>query len=594
MGVRKLYEAVSPYPHDAVKELDYAQTMDVMYVAHQGYAPRKLVRYDHTDWRWATITFGPTIAAPGAPGVAASSPNMTGYVGKTYSYKITAIKDSAPVQESRASAAASTTNDLDLSGNFNTITVPAPTGDISRHVIYKEQGGAYGYIGATDGTSFKDMNLQPILSDTPPVGDNPFDSANNYPGTVTLHQQRAVWGATRNVINGTWMSRSADLENMDRSRPARADDSLAFAIVADKVNAITHYVSMDELIAFTTDSTYAIQGGERGVITTSEINPKRMSGRGARKIKPLLIDTIAFFVPSRGNALRGLGFSFEIDGYKSDDVSIFAPHLFEEFFLTKIVYQEEPFSCIWGLRYDGVLLCFTWEAEQEVWGWSKIETDGVVEDIEVIPEQGYDRLYALIRRTFKGIEHLFHERLSLPHLEIEEAIHLDCALTQRFDPAVNVVTNLWHLEGQTVSVVYDGFVEHDIEVENGQLILPNATTAELITVGLRYSGRLETLPTGLMTGGGGSNHVNTQQIGDIVVRCIDTRGIQIGASGAPLEAVEPKDGTAVNELMNVEAIDYKVTPPGDWKETSSVIIEQHEPLPAHVVAIFHSLQGSNT
>jgi hypothetical protein len=202
MGARLIYSAVSPYPHDQVKGLDHAQTADVMYTAHIDYAVRKLTRYGHTDWRWSTVTFGPTIATPAAPGVAASSPNMTGYVAKNYSYKITAVKDSSPVQESRASPATTVVNDLDLSGNFNTITVPAPAGDVTRHIIYKEQGGAYGYIGGTDGTTFKDQNLQPILSDTPPVGENPFSGDGNYPGAVTFHQQRLFFGGTRKVLNG--------------------------------------------------------------------------------------------------------------------------------------------------------------------------------------------------------------------------------------------------------------------------------------------------------------------------------------------------------------------------------------------------------
>jgi hypothetical protein len=273
-------------------------------------------------------------------------------------------------------------------------------------------------------------------------------------------------------------------------------------------------------------------------------------------------------------------------------VAIFAPHLFKEFTLTKIVYQEEPFSCVWGLRSDGVLLCFTWEAEQQVWGWSRIETAGTVEDIEVIPEQGYDRLYALIRRTIGSTERLFHERLSLPHIDIEEANHIDCSITQLFDPPRNVIPGLWHLEGHTVSVSYDGYIAHDLTVSDGEITLPNGIEATMVSVGLRYSGTLETLPAAL-TSGGQSNHVNTQQIKDVVVRCIDTRGIQIGASGAPLEQVEPKDGEAVNELMDVEAVDYHVTPAGDWKPTSSIIIKQEEPLPAHIVAIFAGMLGAN-
>ena len=592
MGVRRIYKVTSPYPDTAVREVDFAQTADVMYTVHLDYAVRKVVRFGHTDWRWSTVIFGPVIDPPTGISVAATTPNTTGYVAQTYKYVVTSIKDSNPVQESRASAVIQVDNDLTLNGNYNTITVPAPAGDVSRHVIYKEQGGAYGYIGATEGTSFKDQQLQPILSETPPVGENPFAAAGDYPGTIGFHQQRLLFGGTRNVINGVWATRSADPENMDRSRPARADDSFSFALLAQKVNGVTGLQSMDELICLTTDSIFAIQGNQSGVITPGDINPKRSSGRGSRKVKPLTIDTVTFFVPSRANALRTLGFTFEIEGYKSDNVSIFSPHLFTKYSITKLVYQEEPFSCIYALRSDGKLLAFTWEAEQQVWGWSVLETDGTFEDIAVIPENGVDRLYALIRRTINGVERLFHERMALPHASIANACHLDCAYTQIYDPPQDRITGAWHLEGATVSMIYDGYVVHDMPVENGEVLIPNGATASTITVGLRYSGTVETLPAAL-TGGGGSDHVNRQQIGDIVVRMVDSRGMQIGASGAPLEQPEPKDGEAVNELMDVEAIDYHVTVPGDWKDTSSIIVKQEEPLPAHVVAIFNKLLGAD-
>lgn len=587
MGFSRIYQAPTPYPEDQIGGLDYAQSADVMYLAHLGYDPYKAERFGHTDWLFALVTFGPTVATPAAPGVVPTLPNATGYYAQTYRYKITSISDGSPVQESRASPATAVANDLSLNGNFNTITVPAPAGGVARHVVYREQGGIYGYIGSTDGTTIEDHNLQPLLSITPPVGNDPFAGADNKPGTVGFHQQRLMFGGTNNVINGVWGSRSADPENMDIARPARADDAIAFALVADKVNAVTALVSLDDLLVPTTDSIFAIGGNQQGIITPSELNPKRTSGRGARRVKPLLIDSVVFFVTSRANAIRGLGFSFDIQGYKSDNVTIFAPHLFKRSGVKKLVYQEEPFSCIYVLLNDGTLLAFTWEAEQQVWGWAKLETAGLFEDIETIPEAGFDRLYARIRRTINGVERVFHERMSLPHIDIEKACHLDCALTQIYDPPSSRITGAYHLIGETVSMIYDGYTAEGLEIDpcDGGVDVPNGVEASTITVGLPYSGRLETLPAAL-TAQLQSNHVNRQQVADVIVRTVDTRGIEIGASGAPLEPMEPKDGEEVAELVDVSAIDYRATPAGDWKDTSSIIIEQNQPLPAHIVGIF--------
>lgn len=594
MGVRRIYAASAPYPAADVSAVDYAQTADVMYMAHIGYDPVKLIRLSHTDWRWSTVVFGPTVATPAAPTVTPSEPNTTGAVPQNYSYVITAIQDTTPVQESRASPAVTVSNDLSLNGNYNTITVPAPSGTIARHVVYKLQGGIYGYIGSTDGTSVIDNNIQPTLSLSPPKGYNPFDGDGNKPGVVTFHQQRLMFGGTTNVINGIWGSRSADPENMDKSSPSRADDALSFALLADKVNAVTGLTSMDELLCLSTDAVFAIQGDQRAIITPSDINPKRSSGRGARKIKPLTLDNVTFFVTSRGNAIRTLGYSFDTQGYKTDNVTIFAPHLFKLYSIVKIVYQEEPFSCIYVLRSDGTLLAFTWEAEQEVWGWATINTPGVFEDIEVIPESGYDRLYARIRRSINGVERVFHERMSLPHTDITKACHLDCAYTRTYDTPQSRITGAFHLVGQKVSMIFDGYAVHNLDVNacDGGVDVPNGGTATTITVGLRYSGRLETLPAALAAQGT-TNHVNRQQIGDIVVRAIDTRGIEIGTPDTPLEQVEPKDGDEAEDLLNVAAVDYRVDVPGNWVDSSTIVVEQNEPFPAHIVAIFARLLVAN-
>lgn len=587
MGIQRIYRRTTPYPHDKLSGLDHVQTSDVLYAAHPDYVPQKLTRFAHTDWRWSSLTFGPTLAAPTGISTGASAPNTTGYHGQLYQYLVTRISEEYPVQESRASVAVGASNDLTLAGNYNTISLP-PLAGASRHVIYKKMGGSFGYIGNTAEDTFRDENLLPVLSEAPPEGYNPFSAAGKYPGALTLHQQRLALAATTEVINGAWLSRSGDLENMDRARPLRSDDSLQFALVAEQANAIKYILSLDlDLLAFTSDGVWAISGGESGVLTPSAIVPKRQTGRGASDMKPILVDNVVFYATSRGRSLRALNWSFEIEGYKSDNVSIFAPHLFKRYGLKRAAFQSEPMGIIWVLREDGALLAFTWEQEQQVWGWSPIETEGTVEDIAVITEAGFDRLYLIVTRTIAGVERRFLERMALPHQDdITEACHLDCSISQEFEEPQNVIGGLWHLEGETVSAVFDGFVAHGLTVAGGQIILPNAATGTLVHVGLRYEGEVETLPDAL-TSSEGTAHVNRQQIKDVVVRTIDTIGISVGISGSDnFEQLAPEDGDFVDD--GSDAIDHLVPVDGDWKNTSTVIIKQTEPLPAHIVALFPS------
>ena len=594
MGVHRLYKGWSPYHDESLAGVDYAQTADVIYTVHLDYPEYKLTRSSHIDWAYEEVTYGPTIDPPSGTSIAATTPNTTGYVATTYRYVVTAVKDSTPAQESRASAVVSVNNDLTLSGNFNTLTLPSKPAGVDRYIVYKEQGGAYGYVGGTEGTTFRDGNpaIQPVLSDTPPIGDNPFTGTGNYPSAITFHQQRKFLGRTKNVPNGIWGTQSADLENMDKSRPAKADDAMSFALVSNQVNAVNQLASLDELMVLSEDAIWSVTGSDSNVITQT-VDPKKQSNRGASRLKPLEIDNVLFFRPTKGSSVRTLGFTFEIEGYRTNNISLFSPHLFEQQAIMRWAFQEEPYACVWAVTSLGALLCFTWEQEQQVWGWTPCEVDGYVHDVAVITEGGFDRVYIRVTRTIAGVERTFYERMALPHFgDITTACHLDCSITQVYDPPRNIVDQLWHLEGEAVSAHYDGYAVHDLVVENGQLALPNGYEATIVTVGLRYSGEIETLP-GQLNSNQGTFHTNRQQIDSVVVRTIDTKGIKVGANGTELEQVQERDGSEVAELPNIDARDYPVTPPGNWTDSATIRIVQDEPFPAHVVGIFYDMKVSS-
>jgi hypothetical protein len=587
MGAARMYKAVSPYPDTALEKVDYAQTADVVYTVHFDYPVQRATRADHTSWYFQTVTFGPTIDPPATPTGVANNPNTTGYIATDYKYKITAVGGTHE-QESRPSGILTLTNDLTLAGNTNVLTLPAMPAGVERYIVYKEMAGGYGYIGGTDGLQFIDGNpqIQPVLSDTPPIAGDPFPGEGMYPSTVTFHDQRLMLGGTRDLPNAVWGSHPADFENMDTSRPGKPDDALSFALVAEKVNSVNQLVSMDDLMTFTSNGVFAVNGGsENTPLTPSAIVPKRQNSRGGSRLNPITLDDIIFYTPAKGTSVRTIGFQFEIDGYQSNNISIFSPHFFKGFTIVDWAYVEEPYSAIFAVRNDGALLCFTWEAEQQVWGWTLLDTDGLFKAVAVITEGGYDRLYALIERTINGVTRKFHERLALPHVDdMALAVHLDCSVTQVYDPPRNVVSGLWHLEGAVVSAYYDGYVAHGLTVANGQITLPNDYEATVITAGLRFAGEIETLPLVLNTRDG-SLHTNQQNIAQIILRAVDTSGLEAGVTGAELEAIVEREGGEEGLPDNAQR-DYPITPGGSWEPSNTITIQQNEPLPAHLTGIF--------
>ncbi len=54
----------TPYSSDALQEIRYAQTADVMILTHPDYPPRRLSRHDHHDWRFEKLFPDDRTAAP--------------------------------------------------------------------------------------------------------------------------------------------------------------------------------------------------------------------------------------------------------------------------------------------------------------------------------------------------------------------------------------------------------------------------------------------------------------------------------------------------------------------------------------------------
>lgn len=590
MGVARAYQVGSPYNGVELADLDFEQTADTMYLAHIDHAPNKLLRGGHTDWSFVEVTFGPTLAAPTSCAAVATTPNTdadnagASYFPQPASYCVTAINDDTG-QESRASNISSATNDLTLKRNYNTITWTA-SADATRYLVYKANNDQFfGYIGTTDGTTFRDDNIGPALDQAPPEAYNPFLGTDDYPSTVTLFEQRSMWARTRNVPNGVWGSRSGQFENMDRSRPLRADDSLSFTIVAGRVNSINQMVSTTGLLALTSDSVFSVDGDGNGGILTGNSPPatRRQIGRGSTRLPPLVVDNVVFYAPSVGSSVRTIGYSFEIDGLKSNDVSIFSPHFFQGMGIVSWCYSQEPRSLIWAVRDDGKLLCFTWEQEQNVWGWTLCETDGTVLSVCSIAENGEDRVYLIVERTVNGALKRFVERM-VSHVwdSVEESCFLDCAVSATFDTPQSTFSGLWHLEGRTdVAGIVDGVTVSGLTVTAGSLTLPSQVgSGRVVSFGIPYQVDVELLPfKSDKLPGVGSNMGRRQQAGDIVLQLQDTRSIEAGIDEDHLFLVKQRTSEAYgspDDLMNGA---YVVSSDNKAGNEIGCYIRQTAPLP---------------
>ena len=425
------YEIANPYAEADLFDIHYVQSADVMTLVHPNYAPRELRRLGATNWTLTTINFGAPIAAP--TGVtatryipASSSTNADTY--ETMSYVVTAIA-SDDIGESVQSSVASVTNNIFVTGATNTISWTAVAG-ASRYRVYKLLGGLYGYIGSTTGTSIVDNNIAPDLSITPPIYDNEFVSASNYPGAVSYFEQRRCFAGTINEPQKIWMTKSGTESNLSYGLPIRDDDRIEFRVAAREANTIRHIVPLTQLLLLTGSAEWRVSSLNSDEITPTTISVRPQSYIGASNVQPVIINNALVYCSARGGHVRELGYNWQASGFITNDMSIRSAHLFDNYEIADMAFAKAPIQMIWFVSTSGMLLGLTYVPEQQVGAWHKHDTDGVFESVAVVAEGNEDRLYAVIRRTIGGVTKRYVERMASRHFDsIEDAFFVDSGAT---------------------------------------------------------------------------------------------------------------------------------------------------------------------
>jgi len=252
-----------------------------------------------------------------------------------------------------------------------------------------------------------------------------------YPSTSTYYQQRLLFANTDEKVETVWASRSAQFKNFSTSGNLQDDDSLSFTMAGRQVNEIRHLVDLGKLIALTSTGEWTIEGDGSGILTPTAINPRKHSYNGSNNMQPIVINGSAIYVQARGSIVRDLGFDFQIDGYRGNDLTLFSAHLFDDYTLTDWSYQQVPHSVLWVVRDDGVLLSLTYIREQQMTAWARHDFDGgFVESVTVVPEGNEDILYVIVRREINGRTTRYIERMNSRNIiDLTDNIFMDSTLS---------------------------------------------------------------------------------------------------------------------------------------------------------------------
>ena len=406
------YEIPSPYLEAELFDIHYVQSADVMTIVHPSHAPRELRRLGATKWELKTINFGSPIASPTGVSVSAYIPSSSSTNTDTYEdheYVVTAIGSNL-IDESAQSSSSSVSNNIFVTGAKNTISWNAVSG-AARYRVYKEQAGVYGFLGETTSTTIVDANIAPDFSRTPPVYDNPFPSSNNFPGAVSYFEQRRVFAGTNNDPQTIYMTKSGTESNMSFGIPIRDDDRIKFRVAAREANTIRHIVPLTQLLLLTGSAEWRIASVNSDAITPSSISVKPQSYVGANNAQPVIVNNSMVYAAARGGHVRELGYNWQANGFITGDLSLRAPHLFDNFTIGDMALAKAPLPIVWMTSSSGKLIGFTYVPEQQVGAWHQHDTDGTFESVATVSEGNDDVVYCVIKRTINGASKKYIERM---------------------------------------------------------------------------------------------------------------------------------------------------------------------------------------
>ena len=421
-----------------------------------------------------------------------------------------------------------------------------------------------------------------------------------FPNAVGLYEGRLWWAGNDRV----WGSESDAYETFDDAE--EGDSAMISRTIGFGPIANIHWImGIGRIMMGTADNSANIDALE---ITGNQV----ISGRSSSIDEPL---TRANFnmktVSSRGIFVdRSEQRLYEVapnesggylDSYGTSDLNLTAPD-FNEIGLVHIEVQYKPDLRIHCVRADGTVGLLVFDRAESVTCWIDIETDGLIEDVSVLPGKVEDAVYYTVNRN--GTR--YHERWA------QESECVGGQLNKQADSfvsysgsATTTITGLTHLNGEMVVVWADGadVSEYTIDpvtgvethvgptVSGGSITL--ATAASNVVVGLPYVAQFKSAKLATLEDMGPNERKIIKQIG-LILHKTHVKGIMYGPSFSRLFDMRGVERGRVLDADEIHDHYDGDTQPfgGSWDTDSRICLQAKAPRPVTVLGCKVAIQES--
>lgn len=403
------YEVINSFTENDLDYIRYIQKDDIVYILHPLKGFFKLIRLANNSWTFATVDlqFGPFQKE------------------NTFQTQTCAINNHGSV---------GTTGTLTASGH-----APFTANHVGSLWLMRD-GTSYAYLkitGFTNSTTVSYISQSVIATSfaakalyTWRAGE--FGLHRSYPRAITFHEQRVVLAGSINEPQKIWFSKSGEYENFDEDYTSLTADDAFNRTIASSTNDSILWLFSDEVLFFgCSDSIWIAKPSNNSAgLSNTDIGLKRQIAFGSEWVDPVYADNSPFYLQRGKQKIRSINYTANQGKFTTEDITIRSDHITGSG-IKRFDYQQNPVSTIWALREDGQIAKFVYESNQDVNCWTRFKTDGIIEDIAIIPSgKEYDEIYFIVNRTINGATKRFIEVLE-PNFSYNniDYIYSDCSLT---------------------------------------------------------------------------------------------------------------------------------------------------------------------
>jgi hypothetical protein len=408
-----------------------------------------------------------------------------------------------------------------------------------------------------------------------------WSAVSGYPSDVALYEQRSVYTGTTTRPQTMWFSSTGNLDDMTSG--TASDDGMELTL--DDNSVIKWVMAGRFLNVGTGEAEWVVSSGSTDVaMTPTAKKARRISRYGSSSIPAIAVGNALLFVQRTGRKLRELIYDYVQDNFGDPpDLTIFAEHVTKTG-IKSYAFQKEPDSILWCVLNDGTIAAFTYNKAQDITGWHTHTTDGLFEDVEVIPVSDHDQVWFIVQRTIGGVAKRYIEYLAPDFGDTQhDCWFVDSGL--KYDgTGATTVSGLDHLIGESVNILADGSVKPAQTVTaSGTIAL--STAASVVIAGLPFTSILE--PMDLETKeSDGTSQGKRKKIHAATVRFYKTLGAKIGTSTGTLDTIPfRKASDPMDSAPPLFTGDKTIPFPGGWDRHGYIRITQEQPLPLTVLAI---------